>query len=72
MKKATLILALVLELLYGCSKTIPVYIENALIEDNENSLITIYYPIPSNFILKAHSASISVDDQPFFFLLDLD
>ena len=36
--------------------------------NNESSLITIYYPVPDNFILKVHGVTISIDQQPFFFL----
>ena len=67
MKKNIIIAALLL-FLNGCSATISPLIERALIEDNRSSTITIYYPVPENFILKVHSVSISIDGQPFFFL----
>ena len=67
MKKNILITTLLL-FLNGCSSTVSALIERALIEDNTSSSITIYYPVPENFILKVHSVSISIDGQPFFFL----
>lgn len=61
------IISLIL-LLFGCVMNTSPFIERMLFEDNNSGLITIYYPVPDNFILEVHSASIFIDDRPFFFL----
>jgi hypothetical protein len=54
--------------LNACSTKVPPIIERSLLGNNRNSSITIYYPVPDNFILKVHRVNISIDGEPYFFL----
>lgn len=55
-------------MLNGCSATIPLHVQQALTEDENTSSVTVYYPTPRNFVLRAHAATLSIDGQPFFFI----
>ncbi|MFC1489423.1 hypothetical protein ACFL6B_06225 [Thermodesulfobacteriota bacterium] len=68
MKNNIIMLPIILLFLNGCSAAIRPFVEQALIEDERSAVIFIYYLAPNNFVLKLHSASISIDGQPYFFL----
>jgi len=68
MKRFRITVPTILLFLNGCSTTIPPFVEQALIGNKRSAVILVYYVVPSNFVLRVHRASISIDGRPYFFL----